>query len=181
MPAMAVPKDDSPAWHTIPVIQPSAGEVTYDQLTAMCLAAGLPGNPYPPPTTPTIKLELPMYYESGIEYRVFTFQVGDKLYQGISYDPYDLSLNLVSGNGQIVYDTVWYLGDLGKLNHGFVGTITVNLFAYGKTGFYYTGNMDLQGYGLFNKQTAELTVDTRVNAMPEGSLLVLGNRVGQTR
>ena len=179
-PVMATPKESSPAWYTIPVSQPSAAEISYEELTELCLDAGLSENPYPTPTTPTTVVNFPMYYVYGAsEYREFTFKIGDEIYQGISYDPYDMTMNLVTGNGEIVFKATWYLGDIGQMDHGFVGTITVPFYGYGTEDYYYTGTMMLKGFGHFTGQTAELTVDTRENVPPAGYLTVLGNRIKQ--
>ena len=53
VPVMATPKTSSPAWHTYPATD-TYEEITYDELTDMCLTAGLSENPYPAPPTPTV-------------------------------------------------------------------------------------------------------------------------------
>lgn len=177
-PVMATPKADSPAWYKIAVSQPSAQEISYDDLTTLCLDAGLKNNPYPVPTTSTVVVNFPMYYEySASEYRVFTFQIGDTVYDGISYDVFNTTLNLLTGNGVITFDSVWYLGDLGRMQHGFDASIIIPFYGWNTANYYYTGTMSLNGFGHFNGQTAELTLDTRVNAPPSGYLTVLGNRI----
>jgi hypothetical protein len=179
MPVMAAPQPDSPAWHTVPVTD-TYHEVTYDQLTALCLAAGLSKNPYPAPTIPTENLVFPMLYVYGAsDYYVFTFTIGDEVYQGVSCCIFDLTLNVLTGNGHMVYTQApHYIGDLGKMNHGFDCAVTVDLHGYGTQGYYYTASYVFQGFGRFNHQTIVTTEDTRVAyQLTSGYCLVLGNRV----
>jgi hypothetical protein len=181
MPVMATPQALSPAWHTVPVTD-TYHEVTYDQLTVLCLEAGLSKNPYPAPTVPTVvgpDANGMLYVLGGSDYYVFTFTIGGEVYQGVSCGIFDLTLNLVTGNGHMVYTQApHYIGDLGKMNHGFDCAVTVDLYGIGTLGYYYTASYLFQGFGKFNHQTMVTTEDTRVAAQfGSGYCLVLGNRV----
>ncbi len=129
---MAVPKDSSPAWHTFLLLTPSATAITYDELTALCLDAGLYENPYPAPTVPVAttprtrrrRESLCLHVAGETEYCVFTITIGDEVYEGVACDLFDMTFNVATGDGQIVYYTApRYFGDLGKMNHGFVALL----------------------------------------------------------
>jgi len=174
VPVMATPKDSSPAWHTYPVTD-TYYEVTYAQLTQMCLDAGLSANPYPAPTTPTEDdTQFPIIHVYGIsEYYEFTFTIGDEDYPGISCVIYDLTLNVFTGEGQLVYTKApHYLGEIGKMNHGFDGLVTAD---FSNAGF--TATFVLQGFGRFTGQTIIETQDSRVSMnVATGYCLMLGNK-----
>jgi hypothetical protein len=179
-PAMATPKVASPAWHTIPASD-TYYEVTYAQLTDMCLAAGLSENPYPTPTTPTNSLVPPFYHMYNVPaYYVFTITIGDEVYHGISCTVYDATMNVVNGDGQLVYTkATHYFGDLGDMNHGFDGACNLDIHGFlGTPGSYFIANWALQGFGHFTGQSLTLNQDSRTSqpGVATGSCVVLGNK-----
>ena len=178
VPVMATPKDSSPAWHTYPVTDTYYG-VTYDELTDMCLAAGLSENPYPVPTTPTEDFVFPIYRQYGVsQYFVFTITIGDEAYPGISCALIDVTVNVLTGDGHLDYYYVpHYFGDLGKMNHGFDCASSVDFYGSGTPGYYFTVNFVFQGFGRFTGQTMIETQDSRVSLdVATGYCLVLGNK-----
>ena len=179
VPVMATPKETSPAWHTVPVSD-SYYEVTYDELTEMCLAAGLSKNPYPAPTTPTESLDYPFYHFYDIPaYYIFTITIGDVAYPGVSCTVYDATMNLINGDGQAVYHkATHYFGDLGKMNHGFDGSCTLDIHGFlGTPGSYFIANWELQGFGRFTGQSLTLTQDSsKAEVVATGFCVMLGNK-----
>ena len=179
MPVMATPRDSSPAWHTYPVTDTYYG-VTYDQLTQMCLDAGLSANPYPAPTTPTEDdSQFPIIHIYGeSQYFVFTITIGDEAYPGISCALIDVTVNVLTGDGHLDYYYVpHYFGDLGKMNHGFDCVSSVDFYGSGTPGYYFTVNFAFQGFGRFTGQTMIETQDSRVSLdVATGYCLVLGNK-----
>ena len=178
VPVMATPKASSPAWHTYPVTD-TYEEISYTDLTAMCLTAGLSENPYPAPTTPTEDFVFPIYRQYGVsQYFVFTITIGDEVYPGISCALYDLTVNVVTGNGHLDYYYVpHYFGELGKMNHGFDCVSSVDFYGDGTPGYYFTVNFAFQGFGRFTGQTMIETQDSRVSLnVATGYCLMLGNK-----
>lgn len=178
VPVMAVPKEDSPAWHMYPVTDTYYG-VTYEELTEMCLAAGLSENPYPAPTTPAEDFVFPILRQYGVsQYFVFTITIGDEVYPGISCALFDLTVNVVTGDGHLDYYYVpHYFGDLGKMNHGFDCVSSVDFYGSGTPGYYFTVNFAFQGFGRFTGQTMIETQDSRVSLnVATGYCLMLGNK-----
>ncbi len=182
VPVNATPKASSPAWHTYPVTD-TFYEVTYAQLTQMCLDAGLSANPYPAPTTPTEAFVFPFYYLYDVPaYYVFTITIGDEAYPGVSCTIYDLTVNVVTGEGQMVFSRApHFFGDLGEMNHGFNADITGILHnaqsGPSTPGYYFTVNYLFQGFGRFTGQTMIETQDSRINPnVATGYCLVLGNK-----
>ena len=178
VPVMATPKVSSPAWHTYPVTD-TYYEVTYDELTDMCLAAGLSENPYPAPTTPTEDFVFPIYRQYGVsQYFVFIITIGEEAYPGISCALFDVTLNVLTGNGHLDYYYVpHYFGDLGKMNHGFDCVSSVDLYGSGTPTSYFIANFEFQGFGRFTGQTMIETQDSRISTnVATGYCFVLGNK-----
>jgi hypothetical protein len=144
-------------------------QVTYDQLTTMCLAAGLPANPYPAPTVPTVtgpdqSTNWVLTIKGASEYYVFTITLGDKAYPGISCTVYDLTLNVLTGEGQLVYyKGPHYFGELGKMKNGFNAFVTVDLHGLAPDN-YFTATYVFQGFGHFAHQSLMEWQDSRVSA-----------------
>ena len=181
VPVMAKPKESSPAWHTYPATD-TYYEVTYEELTTMCLdAAGLSENPYPAPTTPTVDVDSALHVIGESLYYPFIITIGDKVYSGISCCVADLTIDISSGEGIWVVQTTHYFGNLGKMNHGFAGVVSLNLhgqlnpdFSYAMT--YFTASWDMQGFGRFTGQTLMLWQDSRTSAIGTGDCIMLGNK-----
>ena len=174
-PVMATPKDSSPARHEYPATD-NYEEISYEDLTALCLAAGLSKNPYPEPIPFTSNFVFPLYYESASEYYVLTMTIGDEAYPSVACNTYDLTINVLTGDGHSDYLTTHYFGDLGKLNHGFAGVATLDLRGFGTAQGYFTASWDMQGFGRFTGQTLLLGQDSRESAIGTGYCLVLGNK-----
>jgi hypothetical protein len=174
VPVRACPSVDSRCWRTVPASD-SYYTVTYDQLTAMCLAAGLSKNPYPVPTVPTVTgpdKNGMLYVKGASEYYAFTITLGNDVYQGISCTTYAMTLNVVTGVGNMMYHARHYFGDLGKMNHGFDGVCTVHLYADG----HFAALWMLQGFGRFTAQRLMLWQDSSESAIATGYCLMLGNK-----
>jgi hypothetical protein len=154
-------------------------EVTYDELTALCLTAGLRRNPYPAPPVPTVvgpDANGMLYVYSGSEYYVGTITIGEEVYQIVACTTFDMTLNVVTGDGQMVYQAPHYFGDLGKMHNGFVGVCTVDLYGYGTAGYYFTATWVLQGFGRFNHQSLVLTQDSSISEVATGYCVVRMDR-----
>lgn len=183
-PVMAVPNEN--AMHTVSVAQLSNASVSYDQLTIACSGWGLSENPYPS------YLPIPSGVK-GTAYMIFTVQIGDDVFEGVSCNTYTESYTVTSYNPTTKeatleihqsYNAVWYLGDWGKtnarMNQGFAGTVDVYIHNYktiAKTFDYYNAVFNLEGFQRFNHQSLHLTVDdSRVSLLGTGICDVLGNR-----
>jgi hypothetical protein len=153
-------------------------QVTYDELTALCLTAGLRRNPYPAPPVPTVvgPDENGMLIVHDSEYYVGTITIGDEVYQIVACTTFDMTLNVVTGDGQMVYQAPHYFGDLGKMHNGFVGVCTVDLYGYGTAGYYFTATWVLQGFGRFNHQSLVLTQDSSLSEVATGYCVVRMDR-----
>ena len=180
---MAVPAATSPAWYMFPAEENSRDTITYDELTALCLAAGLPENPYPPPTTYTDFFDSTnkiLYRYGASSYHVFTLTIGGDVFEGVSCDVYDMDYNLKTGKVHMAYEATWYLGKLGKMNNGFVGTVDLTFYGYKPTTpesyDYFVISYAMEGFDRFNKHTVVLNGDTRVSPAITGYCLTLGNR-----
>jgi hypothetical protein len=173
-PVMACPTRNSQCWRMTPASD-NYQVVTYDQLTTMCLSAGLSKNPYPAPSIPTVTGPDEngiLHLNGASEYYTFTITIGDRIYQGISCTTYDMTLNVVTGVGDIVYSTRHFFGELGNLNHGFNGVCSVHLFADS----HYTAIWVLHGFGCFTGQTLMLWQNSKESAIATGYCLTLGNK-----
>jgi hypothetical protein len=190
VPVMATPKDSSPAWNTYPATD-TYYEVTYAQLTQMCLDEGLSENPYPAPLTPTVVYDLNTFVltvTGASDYYIFTITIGDGVYPGVACGIHDMTLNYLTGALHEVVQSVHYFGDLGEMNHGFKGVVTVDMQGhfvpatnpndlpiYVPDGF--TASWAMKGFGRFTGQTLTLTQDSAVSWITAaGSCLVLGNK-----
>ena len=190
VPVMATPKDSSPAWHTYSATD-TYYEVTYAQLTQMCLDAGLSENPYPAPPTPTVVYDPTTFVltvTGDSDYYIFTITIGDEAYPGVACGVYDMTLNYLTGALHMVEQSVHYFGDLGEMNHGFKGVVTIDMQGhfvpatnpndppiYVPDGF--TASWAMKGFGRFTGQTLTLTQDSAVSWITAaGSCLVLGNK-----
>ena len=183
LPVLAVPRASSSAWYMFPAQESSRDTIDYAELTELCLAAGLSENPYPSPTVPERVIVPPMIYVYGdSSYHVFTLTIGDKVFEGISCDVYDLDWNLATKIVHMAYQATWYLGKLGQMNHGFTGNIDLTFYGFvrnadgSESWDYFVISYAMEGFGRFNKQSVVLTGDTRVNPDIAGYCLVLGNR-----
>jgi hypothetical protein len=171
-PVLAAPNEN--AWRTVPASMVSNTPVTYSELTDYCINTwGLSNNPYP-----DYGLNI-----NNQKYYIFTLQIGDDVYQGISCNSLSYAYNPTTHVLTITYNAIWYLGDWGKtnarMNQGFAGTAIVDCINYNpiaKTYSYYTGTWTLDGFQRFNHQSIELTQDTRVPGLPSGICIALGNR-----
>jgi len=149
--------------------------ITYDELTAMCLSAGLSKNPYPAPVVPTqvMDAENGMLYVYGISaYFTFTLKIGCRTYKGISCDVGDFALNLVTSEGAMAYHPKWYIGRLGCMHSGFKGTSDMKIYdffrdpvTFEETWDYYMVTFLLRGFGHFKGQGLWLAGDSRVNEL----------------
>jgi len=187
-PVMATPRASSPAWHLYPATDTYTG-VAYDDLTDICLAAGLSENPYPAPLTSTATYDpatfvLTVTGES--DYYVFTITIGDEVYPGVACNVYEMTLNYLTGIAQIVEQSTHYFGALGKMNHGFKGVVTVDMYGqfdytttpptYIADGFAASWELNM-GFGRFTGQSLTLAQDTsKGEVIGTGSCLVLGNK-----
>jgi hypothetical protein len=187
-PTMAAPNGN--AMHKVDVKQTSNVNVDYAGLTDYCTKQwGLSTNPYPD--------YLPLATGVKASYKIFTTQIGDDEYQGVSCNTYTEAYTVTgliknSAGTTIgymmeihqVYDAVWYLGDWGKdnarMNSGFSGIVDVHIHAYNtvtKTYTYYNAELNLDGFQSFNHQSIHLTIpDSRVSLLGTGYCDVLGNR-----
>jgi len=171
-PVMAAPNED--AWRTVPVSMLSNKQVTYAQLTDYCVNVwGLSENPYP--AYPTA---------AHTAYYVFTVQIGDDVFEGVSCNTYTAAYNPTTKVLTLTYDAVWYLGDWGKdnarMNQGFKGKVIADVYGY-KSGpppsyDYFLGSFSLEGFQRFNHQSIFMPADTRVSTLSSGLCTVLGNR-----
>ena len=171
-PVMATPRESSPAWHSY-LATDTYYEVTYAQLTTECLAAGLSENPYPAPTTPNDYYVGTVHHVEGAPaYFVFTITIGDEVYTGVSCCTYDMTLDMSTGEGHWVYQSTHYFGALGKMNHGFVGVVTMDMVGFG---YYWIVVWSLQGFGHFTGQSLMLTQEAG-ETVATGYCLMLGNK-----
>ena len=178
VPVMATPKDSSSARHEYPATD-NYEEISYDDLTALCVAAGLSKNPYPAPLTSTGDFNpvTGVYHIYGAsEYYVLTMTIGNEAYPSVACNTFDVTGNAYTGNGHIDYKTTHYFGDLGKLNHGFAGIATVDFYSDGMPNEYFTGSWGMQGFGRFTGQTLLLEQDSRTSDVGSGYCFVLGNK-----
>jgi hypothetical protein len=186
-PAMASPNEN--AMHRVDVKQTSTIDADYALLTKYCTEQwGLSTNPYPD--------YLPLATGVKTSYKIFTTQIGDDVYDGVSCNTYT-SVNShfrpITQNGKTgylldityTYDAVWYLGDFGKdnarMNSGFTGTVIVVLHDWNtitSTYPYWNAVLDLEGFQCFNHQSIHLTIpDSSVTNLGTGYCDVLGNRL----
>ena len=181
VPVMAAPKATSPAWHTVSASLASNQPVTYEELTEACLSWGLPGNPYPAPSTETEVPDPPyVYVNNAASYYIFTQKIGDDIYEGVSCNVIEMVIYLPTMDIDYHSEAIWYLGDWGKknakMNDGFVGVVDLDLYNYGLDGAYYTGTFNLEGFGRFNHRTLMMEIDSRLAPLPAGYCISLGNR-----
>jgi hypothetical protein len=187
VPVLAAPNEN--AMHTVSVVQLSNTSVKYGELTTACLGWGLSENPYPSylPLATGVK---------GTLFNIFTVQIGDDIFDGISCNTYSEALTnyrpIMQGGQRIgwlmdvvrTYDATWYLGDFGKdnarMNSGFSGTVVVTIYDFSTVSgayTYYSGVFNLEGFQCFNHQSMHLTIpDSRVSLLGTGYCDVLGNR-----
>jgi hypothetical protein len=181
-PVLAAPNAN--AWRTVPAALATNQAVTYEELTEACLSWGLSGNPYPAPPTPTEEVDPPyVHVTNGSAYYIFTQQIGDDVYEGVSCNVIEMVINLGTMDIDYHSEAIWYLGDWGKKNakmtHGFAGVVDLDIYGWDEatqTADYYTGTFNLEGFGRFNHRTLMMSVDTRIAPLPSGYCLTLGNR-----
>ena len=175
-PVMATPKESSPAWYTLDATD-TYYEVSYEDLTEMCLAAGLSENPYPAPTTPTIYTVNGVDHKDGASaYYIFSIEIGSTVYTGVACSVYDETFTWSTFTLRQLHKSTHYFGEFGDMNHGFKGTVTVFLQYTSMTAFYFIANWALEGFGHFTGQSLTLTQDSRTDEIASGTCLVLGNR-----
>jgi hypothetical protein len=153
--------------------------ISYDALTAMCLGAGLSGNPYPAPTTPV--LYPPDANNIGhligeSDYYTFTVKIGCKVYEGISCNVVDYALNFNTMELDGVSKATWYIGKLGCLHSGFKGIVYEYIYNYdpiANSWDYLTVSfMMTHGFGHFCGQRLWMYWDSRGSATTYGYCFV---------
>jgi hypothetical protein len=159
--------------------------ITYDELTAMCLAAGLSKNPYPAPTIPTVvgpDENFMLYVYDLPAYFTFSLTIGCKTYTGISCDHGDFAWNVTTNEATMKYHPTWYLGKLGCMHNGFAGTADMKLFGYynngeGDEGYdHYVVAFLLHGFGHFKGQGLWLADDSSLTDIATGNIFAWGHR-----
>jgi hypothetical protein len=86
-------------WPCVISASMESASITYDDLTAMCLATGLQANPYPAPTVPVMTgpdENMIVHITGASAYYTFTQKIGRKVYDGISCNVIDWSYNVVT-------------------------------------------------------------------------------------
>ncbi len=181
-PVLAAPNAN--AWRSVPASMATNQAVSYEELTEACLAWGLSENPYPAPPTPTEELDFPyLHITGGSAYYIFTQQIGDDVFEGVSCNVIEMVINVVTMDIDYHSEAIWYFGDWGKKNakmaHGVAGVVDLDIYGWDEatsTADYYTGVFNLEGFGCFNHRTLMMEVDTRIAPLPSGYCLTLGNR-----
>ena len=159
-------------WPCVVPASMAATPISYDDLTALCLAAGLSENPYPAPPVSTVTGP----DENGIvhianasAYYTFNQTIGSKVYEGISCNVIDYTYNVVTLELDGLSRATWYFGELGSMRSGFRGVVVEYIYGWDEatqTFDYYVIDFNMyHGFGRFSGQSLWMHGDSRVNPL----------------
>ena len=137
----------------VPAYRSALHYISYDTLTA--LVAPDP-NPYPAPTVNNLWVTNGgiVHNRDRSQYFTITVVIDNVPYDGVSCNVQRVNGNPDDGVCVTLYDTIWYIGDVGNINSGFAGNIEQKL--YGWTGSSQSSlivHTVMHGFGDFEGQT----------------------------
>ena len=77
-----------------------------------------------------------------------SIEIGGVVYTGVACNLYDETFTWSTFTLRQLHTSTHYFGELGEMNHGFRGTVTVFLQYTSLTTFYVVANWALEGFGL---------------------------------